>query len=164
MKSNLKQEADAGRLKAEMSVLANEYTNYYKPTKKTLKKHNILKKLRNNKDIVITRPDKGEGAIILNKIDYDKLINDILSDNTKFKLLNKDPTINREWKLQSFLLKLKKKGAFNEDDYKNLYPVGSNMARIYGLPKIHKLENMVIRRDAVGCGRALAAKSRSGRF
>ena len=75
MKSNLKQEEDAGRLKAEMSFLANKYTNNYKPTKKTQKKHNILKKLRNDKDIVITRHDKGENKI--NKIDYDKLNDDI---------------------------------------------------------------------------------------
>ena len=85
MKSNLKQEADPGRLKAEMLFLANKYTNNCKPTKKTLKKHNILKKLRNNNERVIIRPDKGEGVVILNKINYHKLIDDILSEKTKVK-------------------------------------------------------------------------------
>ena len=36
-----------------MSHLANSYVNAYKPTKNYLKKHKILKRLRESKDIVI---------------------------------------------------------------------------------------------------------------
>ena len=124
-----------------MSSLANAYTANYKPSKKTLIKHNILKQLRKNRNIVITKPDKGEGVIILNKEDYDKMIYEIINDTSKFKVLNKDPTVTRETKLQKFLLSLKKKGAFNKDEYKSIYPVGSTIARIYGLPKLHKLKS-----------------------
>ena len=59
-------------LKAELSQLANLYYSKYKPSTKTLKKHGILRKLRENKDIVITHPDKGNGVVIMNRKDYDK--------------------------------------------------------------------------------------------
>ena len=47
----------------------------------------------------------------------------------------------REGQLQRFLLKLKKKGLFKDDEYKNVYPVGSSIARICGLPKTYKLKS-----------------------
>ena len=43
--------------------------------------------------------------------------------------------------LEKFLLKMKKKGFFNEIDYDKVYPQGSSVARIYGLPKMHKLKS-----------------------
>ena len=70
------------------------------------------------------------------------MILDIVSDKTKFREISTDPTLKREGQLQRFLLKLKKKGVFKEDEYKRLYPKGSMITRIYGLPKIHKLKNV----------------------
>ena len=52
---DLKYEKDAGELKAKMSYLANKYVNTYKPSKNTLRKHKMIKSLRNNKDILIQR-------------------------------------------------------------------------------------------------------------
>ena len=57
---------------------------------------------------------------------------------SKFKPLSQDPTLQREGKLQRLLRKLNKKGHFEDDDYSRIYPKGSNPARIYGLPKMHK--------------------------
>ena len=64
---NLKSENQSGELNALLSNLANVYWSTYKPTKTTLKKHEILKRLRSNKHIVITRPDKESGVVILDK-------------------------------------------------------------------------------------------------
>ena len=69
----------------------------------TKKKHGILKKLRGNKDIVTTHPDKGNGVIIMNRKDYDKAIFDILENNSKFKKLKKDPTLLKEGQFQRFI-------------------------------------------------------------
>ena len=58
LKEDLKN-AEAGHLKSDLSHLANSfYYNYY-PTKKTLKKQGILKRLRSNTRIVILKPNKG---------------------------------------------------------------------------------------------------------
>ena len=55
---------DAGEVKAKMPYLANNYVNAYKQSKNILCKHKILKKLTNNKDILITKPDKGNGQAL----------------------------------------------------------------------------------------------------
>ena len=79
-----------------MSQLGNSYYSKYKPFTQTLKKHGILKKLRENKDIVITHPDKGNRLVIMNRKDYDKAMCGMLENNSKFKKLKKDPTLLKE--------------------------------------------------------------------
>ena len=49
-----------------------------------------------------------------------------------------DPTILREGQLQRFLKKLKGKGLFSDKTYDDIYPKGSQFARMYGSPKLHK--------------------------
>ena len=50
----------------KLSQLANSYYGKYKPSTQTLKKQGILKKLKGNKDIAITHPEKGIGLVIMN--------------------------------------------------------------------------------------------------
>ena len=142
MSNNLIDKNTTTKLKSELSHLAHTYTSNYRPSPQDLKKHRILKELRKNKNIVILRPDKGNGVVILDRSIYNQSISNILSDTTKFKKLSSDPTLHREAKLQRFLRKLKKQGFFeNNDSYFNVYPKGSHPARIYGLPKLHKVRN-----------------------
>ena len=44
-----------------------------------------IKSLRLNSDIMITKPDKGSGVVILNKTDYLTKMNSILNDSSKFQ-------------------------------------------------------------------------------
>ena len=53
----------------------------------------ILQNLRKNKDIVITKPDKGNGVVIFDRKLYNNAIEDIISDTSKFEKLNEDPTL-----------------------------------------------------------------------
>ena len=99
---DLKYEKQSGELKAPLSNLANVYWSTYKPTKNTLKKHGILKHLHTNKDIVITRPDKGSGVVIQDKTFYEEKILRLISSFYKFRKLNEDPTLTREGQLQRF--------------------------------------------------------------
>ena len=96
-------------VKTEISNLAHSYVNSYNPTMLALKKHQILKRLANNKDIVILRPDKGSGTVILNRDEYIKKLSDIIGDTSKFTKLYADPTLLREGQLQRFLRKLQNK-------------------------------------------------------
>ena len=140
MKNDLKEHATVAELKSQISFMAHAYTKKYKVNKKTLEKHKVLKRLQKNTNIVITKPDKGNGIVILNRADYLRMMYDIVNDNSKFAKLDGDKTILREKQLQRFLLSLKKKGFFTETDYAKVYPVGSAVARIYGLPKTHKIK------------------------
>ena len=93
--------------------------------------------LRKNKDIVITKPDKGNGVVIVGQKLYDNAIQELISDSSKFEKLNEDPTLKREASLQRFLRKLKQKNFFNENEYDKLYYSGSAPGRIYGTPNSH---------------------------
>ena len=137
MCSNLKDSKDSEIIRSELSHLAHTYVNF-KPGKSSLKKHSILKKLKANNKIIITKPDKGTGVVIIDKDVYVKSMRELLSDSKKFKILKEDLTIYRQGQLQRRLLKLKKKGFFNQETYNKIYPNGSKPARLYGLPKMHK--------------------------
>ena len=78
--------------------------------------------------------------VILHRFDYVIMIYDIINDNTRFRGLLGDQTVKQEWNLYQFLLRLKKGELFSKDQYKKIYPTHSNMARMYDLPKTHKLK------------------------
>ena len=141
MSKDLKDQKDTGEVKAKISYLVNTYVNSYKPTKNALRKHKILKKLRNNNNILITKPDKGDGVIIVDRVYYMSSMYEIVNDMSKFLKLRSGPTICRENKLQRFWRSLKDKDFFTKDIYGNIYPCGSKPARIYGNPRTHKLKS-----------------------
>ena len=141
MKNRLLDKSNDNKLKSDLSHIAQLYVNSFRPSHKDIKTHKVLKNLHKNKDIVILKPDKGNGVVVLNKLDYIKGINDIINDKQKFKELSTDPTIDREGKLQHFLRELKKKGKIDKDIYSSIYPTGSQPALTYGLPKMHKINS-----------------------
>ena len=126
------------QIKAHLSYLANSYFYNYKPSPRILLQHCALRNLRKKKDIVITKHNKGNGVVILDRKLYANAIEELISDTSKFEKLNEDPTLKHETSLQSFLHKLKQKNFFNENEYDKLYPSGSALACIYGTPQMHK--------------------------
>ena len=106
-----------------------------------LRQHRVLRNLRESKDIVITKPNKRNGVVILDRKLYNNAIQEIISDISKFKKLNEDPTLKHEASLQRFLRKLKQKNFLNENEYDKLHPSGSTPARIYGTSKMHKFSS-----------------------
>ena len=71
-----------------------------------------INSLRKNDDIIITKPDKGSGVVLLNKSDYVDKMNKILDDQSKLKRLgpvsSDDNTASIESRLQKRLLDLVK--------------------------------------------------------
>ena len=107
LREDLKNDAGKPTLKAQSSHLANSYVHNYQPLRSTLIKHRSLKKLRNDKEIVILTLGKGSGVVVLNHRDYETSVKNLINDKTKFKELSEDVTIKRESKLQRFLPILK---------------------------------------------------------
>ena len=73
--------------------------------------------------------------------DYNKKMDEILSDTSKFELLDDDATkltLKRESQVKTLLRKLKADNCVNERTYNDLYPTGTRIGILYGLPKIHK--------------------------
>ena len=132
--NNLKSEETKSQIKAHLSYLANSYFFNCKPSPRILRQHRVLRHLRKNKYIVITKLDKGNGVVILDRKLYDNASEEIISDTSKFEKLNEDRTLKRKASLQCFLCKLKQKTFFNDNEHDQLYPSGSAPARIYGTP------------------------------
>ena len=89
-------------------------------------------------DIIITKPDKGNGIVIVSRLDYLNKMKQLLSDNTKFKPLTSNPTKAREESLSSYLRKLRKDGIIDDAVFQKILPSGSSPGVLYGLPKVHK--------------------------
>ena len=100
--NNLKSEETKSQIKAHLSYLANSYFYNCKPSPRILRQHRVLRNLRENKDIVITKPDQGHGFVLLDWKLYNNAIEEILSDTSKFEKLNEDPSLKREASLQRF--------------------------------------------------------------
>ena len=49
----------------------------------------------------MTKPDEGNGVVILDRKLYDNAVQEIISDTSKFEKLNEDPTLKREASLQN---------------------------------------------------------------
>ena len=131
-------------LKARLADLAQCFVNTPVDSRRFLwqKIHfESAKQLRQNTDILLTKPDKGAGVIILNRADYISKMNAILDDTNKFlKLgdLSFDDTQKLENKLQKHFLELFKRKFISKEVNELIRPVGSPRPRMYGLPKIHK--------------------------
>ena len=144
LKTKLRNVEDHNLLKNELAHLAQSYISSYRPTPCDLKKYHILKKIRNNQSIIILKPDKGNGVVIMDKQSYLNACYEIINDTSKFKPLSNDVTLLREARFQRFLRKLKRQGSINNDLYSKLYPTGSQPGRFYGLPRMHKLSDTIL--------------------
>ena len=69
----------------DISYLANYYYSNYRSSLNTLKKHKILEKLRRNKDIVITRPDMGNGVVVMDRVIHNQQMDALSSERPSFK-------------------------------------------------------------------------------
>ena len=80
--------------------------------------------------------------VLLDRNDYVNKMNNILSDNTKFKkIAGIDPllyTLRTEDKVNYKIRKLKKEGAITEKLATELCVSGTSPGIMYGLPKVHK--------------------------
>ena len=130
------------RLKCQLKQISYGYIYTYDFSKQ---KHILSKEewealtdLRKDDNIIITKPDKGNGVVIVNKLDYLNKMKLLVSDETKFKKLTQNPTKSREDSLISYLRKLKKDKIVDDATFHKILPCGSTPGVLYGLPKVHK--------------------------
>ena len=87
---------------------------------------------------MITRPDKGNGGVLLLRRDYVEKMERILGQEDKFTRIgdvaDNDSTVLQERALQAFLLQACMNGHITEEVHDRICPVGSTRLRMYGLP------------------------------
>ena len=89
------------------------------------------------KDIVITKPDKGNRVLILDRKLYNNAIEEIISNTSNSKSSVKTQPWNAKFHHNIFCVSWNKKN-FNEIEYDKLYPSVSAPVRINGTPEMHK--------------------------
>ena len=67
-----------------------------------------LKRLKNDKNIVILPADKGRVTVVMDKTDYYDKMDALVNDKQTYELLKRDPTPALQRKLNNKLLTLKK--------------------------------------------------------
>jgi len=97
--------------------------------------------LHKDNSIIVTKPDKGNGVVLLNRTDYVSKMEDILSDASKFSLSSNDDNLQNLTKFQRFLYRLQKNYSLSEEDYHRMYPTSASTPSLHGLPKTHKPGN-----------------------
>ena len=104
--------------------------------------------LSSNNSIIIQKADKGNTVVILDKIDYIKEMEELLSDTSKFQSITFNPKhkVNKEVRhlvdmentIKACLDDLLQKQYLSADDHKFMTPCGSRPGIMYGLCKVHK--------------------------
>ena len=64
---------------------------------------------KNNSSIIISKPDKGNGVLLMNKIECVSKMHTVLQDKTKFKTVKTNTNEEKLRKFQTFLYRLKNK-------------------------------------------------------
>ena len=116
-----------------------------------LSRLNALRRLRNDKDIVILPADKGHVTVVTDKKDYTDKMDSLVNDKHTYEPLKRDPTPALQRRLNGKLLDLKKTEIIDIQLYYRLRCRVSQSAKLYGLPKLHK-PNIPMRPIVSFCG------------
>ena len=107
----------------------------------TPEQYSVLKGLRNNQEIVIQRPDKGGGVVVMDAESYATKLQSLISDPEKFQKCSNAQISS----VKTEINKIAKKYKDNDQTkhiFKNLNRIGEyGPGHLYGVPKIHKDPN-----------------------
>ena len=127
-------------------VALSSYRSYNNNVTQNLSREEFiaLQNLSKNKDLIIRKSDKGSPVVIVQRQDYLRKMNDILSDQTKFsKVSLKEDTllnffINQKKDFHNFLKKLVESKSMAEKTSKSLKPVGTRPGVMCDSYKVHE--------------------------
>ena len=101
----------------------------------------ILKDFSKIDNIIVSKPDKGRGVVVVDKDHYIEGLKKILMNGTKFEIIPDEIgkfSLKIEDCINNFLKKLKTLNHISQSLYEQLRTTGSGPGILYGLPKVHK--------------------------
>ena len=116
----------------------------YKYSNLSKEEAECLKKLSENKNLVIQKSDKGNAIVILNREDYVGKVKELLSDSSKFKVANVKEgkeirhLMNVREDFKQVIDELLRMEKITQQTYWKLDPIGCKPGVLYGLSKVHK--------------------------
>ena len=124
---------DEDRLKCELKRFGLKERPNYSKDLITKEQYTKLKELRNNNAIVIRKADKNNTFVILNREDYKEKLQGLISDPTKFRKINKDPSQQIKTEMNKIIKEANKTSPILPTIEGHHEP-----GYVYGNPKIHK--------------------------
>ncbi|XP_024880434.1 uncharacterized protein LOC112460135, partial [Temnothorax curvispinosus] len=104
-----------------------------------LKEFNNCKKfLRDKQDIFVTKADKGQITVVMEKTDYNNRMTDLLNDESTYRKLKKDPISQLTTKLNKLVKSWYDSDIIDDPTYYRLKCTNGNLPRCYGLPKFYE--------------------------
>ena len=100
-----------------------------------------LRDLQDDDTIMILQADKGKCLVVMDKQVYIERMEEKLKDETTYKAIEKDPTMEIKDALCKQLKTIKEEGQLSEAQYRRMLPTQTQIPRMYGHPKIHKPGN-----------------------
>ena len=94
--------------------------------------------VKNNSDLFFTRADKGNITVIMKKDEYKMKVFELLDDEKTYKEIENNPEQNFKKDTFKILEKRRTKYFLGNVRRKDILNDNTNIARFYGLPKIHK--------------------------
>ena len=81
-------------------------------------KSKVLEQLKQYR--VILKPDKGNGIVLINKTEYNLAMKRLFSDRSKYKVIQKDPTLTKLKTVQNYVNTMFKRNKISEEEKKQL--------------------------------------------
>jgi hypothetical protein len=106
------------------------------PDNITSDERKALTELSTNDDIQVLPADKGRMTVVMDKVEYIERVNNILKDETRYKVLKRDPTASIERLMNKKLKTLE--SALGRNLYLHLRSTDGITPECYGLVKVHK--------------------------
>jgi len=96
--------------------------------------------LNDNHNLIITRADKGNITVALDKDKYIQKIEEMLNDDETYMVVNRNPINKLISNLRELLVRWKNNGYITLSAYRSLSYSEGSLPRAYDLPKVHKPE------------------------
>jgi len=95
--------------------------------------------LADHPEVIVTRADKGNATVVLDRDTYLAKMSDLLSDRETYTIVKTDPTKKIFNDLNSVLKRWEQKDYISSFTKRSLLTSDGVLPRAYGLPKIHKV-------------------------
>ncbi|XP_077270690.1 uncharacterized protein LOC143901933 [Temnothorax americanus] len=92
-----------------------------------------------NSNLILTRADKGNVAVAMDKDKYIASMEELLGDTDTYKIVSRDPIRKVTTRVRELLTRWRKSEFISDSLYRWLYCSDGILPREYGLPKIHKI-------------------------
>lgn len=121
----------------------HKHTTKHRPSEITKLYHKTKKFLRTQPDIIITKTDKSNQTVAIDRNEYIRKVSNLLNDPETYKIIKKNPTKRKETTMNNILATLLTKKYIDKYTHDKLFTKTSTIAKLYAVVKTHKEGNPV---------------------